>query len=232
MNDLKFAFRQLLNNPGFTAVAVLTLALDIGANTAIFTVVNAVLLRPLLFQELERLVWVGGWKRDVTKDAGVTPADFLDYRQQCQSLAGLAACISDGISMTLTGNGEPEKLTGASVTFNYLDLFGVRPALGRTFIGAEEKDGSEQVAVLSHGLWERRFGADPSVINQTSTSTAACSADFTPARKESHLRFCGTAAIPEKHYVAPFVRPTYGTGRSHNRSISFDERPLHRRVAA
>src|SRR4029434_8750132 len=96
-----------------------------------------------------------------------TPADFRDYQRQSRSFAGLAACISDGISMNLAGKGEAEKLTGASVPFNYLDLLGVQPALGRTFTTAGEKEGSDQVAVLSHGLWKRRFGADPSVINQS-----------------------------------------------------------------
>src|SRR5881227_2784833 len=95
-NDFKFAIRQLLKNPGFTAVAVLTLALGIGANTAIFSVVNAVLLRPLPFAEPERLIWLGGWVGN-DKEQGVTPADFLDYREQSQSFAQLAASVSETV---------------------------------------------------------------------------------------------------------------------------------------
>src|SRR5205085_433942 len=95
--------------------------LGIGANTAIFSVVNAVLLRPLPFAEPERLVWLGGWARKAgDKEQGVTPADFLDYREQCQSFAQLAASISDSIPMNLSEGGEPERLKGALVTANYL----------------------------------------------------------------------------------------------------------------
>src|SRR5262245_58413383 len=111
MSDLKFAVRQLLKNPGFTAVSVLTLALGIGANTAIFSVVNSVLLRPLPFAEPGRLLWLGGWV-GADKEQGVTPADFLDYREQCQSFAPLAASVSDSIPMNLSGVGDPERLKG------------------------------------------------------------------------------------------------------------------------
>ena len=147
MNDLKFAFRQLLKNPGFTAVAVLTLALGIGANTAIFSVVNAVLLRPLPFAEAERLVWVGGWVGN-DKEQGVTPADFLDYREQSQSFTQLAASLSETVPVNLTGSGEPERLRGAMVTANYLDVFGMKPALGRTFLAGEDEEGRDRVIQL------------------------------------------------------------------------------------
>src|SRR5262245_58499514 len=132
MNDLKFAFRQLRKNPGFSAVAVLTLALGIGACTAIFSVVNAVLLRPLPFAEPERLLWLGGWVGG-DKEQGVTPADFLDYREQSRSYAQLAASVSETVPVNLTGSGEPERLSSALVTADYLDVFGVKPVLGRTF---------------------------------------------------------------------------------------------------
>ena len=168
MNDLKFAFRQLLKNPGFTAAAVLTLALGIGATTAIFSVVHAVLLRPLPFAEPARLVWLGGWVGKDTEQ-GVTPADFLDYREQSQSFALLAASVSETVAINLTGNGEPERLKGALVTANYLDVFGVKAALGRTFVGGEDQEGQDSVVVLSHGLWVRRFGADQSIIDRRVT---------------------------------------------------------------
>jgi len=168
MNDLRFALRQLLKNPGFTAVAVLTLALGIGANTAIFSVINAVLLRPLPFVEPERLVWLGGWVGN-DKEQGVTPADFLDYREQSLSFAQLAASVSETVPVNLTGSGEPERLKGALVTANYLDVFGMKPAMGRTFRAGEDEEGRDRVVILSHGLWVRRFGADPSVLNKPVT---------------------------------------------------------------
>jgi len=167
--DLRFGVRMLLKNPGFTAVAILTLSLGIGANTAIFSIVNAVLLQPLPFNEAEQLLWIGGWERGKDKEKGVTPADFLDYRQQSQSFAQLAASVSDSLPMNLSGNGEAERLKGAMVTANYLDVFGVKPVLGRTFVAEEEQEGRDRVVVLSHGLWERHFGADPAIINQSIT---------------------------------------------------------------
>ena len=168
MNDLKFAYRQLLKNPGFTAVTVLTLALGIGANTAIFSVVNAVLLRPLPFAEAEQLVWLGGWVGN-DREQGVTPADFLDYREQNQSFTLLAASVSETVPISLSGEGEPERLSGALVTANYLDVFGVKPTLGRTFLAEQDLEGQDAVVVLSHRLWVRRFGADPAILNQSIT---------------------------------------------------------------
>jgi len=172
--DLRFGLRMLLKHKGFTTIAILTLSLGVGANTAIFSVVNAVLLRPLPFAEPERLVWFGGWVGG-DKEQGVTPADFLDYREQCQSFTQIAASVSDGIAMNLSGgDGEPERLKGGYVTANYLDVFGVKPALGRTFAAEEglegvDMEGGDRVVVLSHALWQRRFGADPAIINQTIT---------------------------------------------------------------
>jgi len=168
MNDLRFAFRQLLKNPGFTAVAVLTLALGIGANTAIFSIVDSVLLRPLPFAEPDKLVWLGGWTGS-DKEQGVTPADFLDYREQSRSFSRLAASVSDGVPMNLTGDGLPERLHGGLVTVNYLDLFGVQPMLGRTFVSADDREENPPVTVLSHALWLRRFGSDPAIIGKTIT---------------------------------------------------------------
>jgi putative ABC transport system permease protein len=168
MNDLTFAIRQLLKHPGFTAVAALTLALGIGANTAIFSVVNAVLLHPLPFAQAERLVWLGGWAGN-DKEQGVTPADFLDYREQSRSFAHLAASVSETVPVNLTGSGEPERLHGGLVTANYFELFGVTPALGRTFLAEADQEGGNRVVVVSHGLWVRRFGADPSIIGKPIT---------------------------------------------------------------
>src|SRR5215510_6037084 len=171
--DLRYCARMLMKQPGFTSFAALTLALGIGANTAIFSIVNAVLLHPLPFAEPERLMWFGGWV-GADKEQGVTPADFLDYREQSRSFTQIAASVFDGILMNLSGGGEPERIKGGYVTANYLDVFGVKPALGRTFTAEEGlegiiMDGGDRAVVLSDALWRRRFGADPAIINQTIT---------------------------------------------------------------
>src|SRR5215475_11552190 len=171
IQDIRFGARVLAKKPGFTLIAALTLALGIGANTAIFSIVNAVLLQPLPFAEPERLMWFGGWV-GADKEQGVTPADFLDYREQSRSFTQIAASVFDGILMNLSGAGEPELVMGVYVTANYMDVFGVKPALGRTFAAEEglegnNLEGGDRVVVLSHTLWQRRFGGDPAIINQT-----------------------------------------------------------------
>jgi putative ABC transport system permease protein len=169
IQDLRYGARMLRKRPGFTLVAIITLALGIGANTAIFTVIYAVLLRPLPFDEPDRVVWMWGAVRERGSRASVAPLDFLDYRARNQSFAEFAAAISIPISFNLTGNGEPERLSGAVVTTNYFAALGVRPMLGRSFVGEEEQAGRDRVVILSHGLWQRRFGADPAIIDRTVT---------------------------------------------------------------
>src|SRR5204863_8762956 len=144
MNDLKFALRQLIKNPGFTAVAVLTLALGIGANTAMFSVVNAVLLRPLPFKEPARLVTV--WERNPKQgyDQNVAaPANFLDWKAQSQSFEQLAMFdVARGYN--LTGTDEPARVNGFAVTANLFQTLGVNPAIGRDFSIEEETQGRDR----------------------------------------------------------------------------------------
>ncbi|MCI0540829.1 MAG: ABC transporter permease [Verrucomicrobiales bacterium] len=166
MNDLKYAFRQLLKNPGFTAVAVLTLALGIGANTAIFSFVNAILLRPLPFKEPERLVMVfenhlgNGWRK-----TEVDPTMVGEWRRQSTVFEGLAARGRG--SFILTGQGQPESLVGSRFSANIFPLLGITPVLDRDFLPEEETYGKHQVVLLSNELWQRRFGGDSSVIGQS-----------------------------------------------------------------
>ena len=169
LRDIRYGIRSLLKRPGFTAVALIALALGIGANTAIFSLVNAVLLRPLPFAEPDRLVWVFGNIRNGGNRASVSPLDFLDYRKQNTTFEEFAAQFSFPLALNLTGNGEPERLTGAAVTGNYFQALGVKAALGRTFQLENENPGSDQVAVLSYGLWQKRFGGDPAIVNKTVT---------------------------------------------------------------
>src|ERR1700749_4679049 len=161
IQDVRYGMRMMRKRPGFTAVVVLTLALGIGANTAIFSVVNAVLLKPLPYRHAERLVWVAGNVRGGTDRASVSPADFIDYRAQNTVFEEFAASLSVPFAVSLTGAGEPERLTGSLVTANYFRVFGVVPALGRAFGADEERAGPAPVVILSDGLWKRRFGGDP-----------------------------------------------------------------------
>ena len=167
IKDLKFAIRGLIKRPGFTAIALLALALGIGANTAIFSLVNAVILRPLPFPDSDRLVWVFGNVRNGSGRASVAPGDFIDYRNQNKTFEQFAASGTLPLPATLTGSGEPERLRASRVTGNYFQTFGVAPFLGRGFSLENEKSGSDQVTVLSYALWQRRFAGDPAIINKT-----------------------------------------------------------------
>src|SRR5215831_1983733 len=167
--DIRYGLRGLWKRPGFTVVALITLALGIGANTAIFSLINAVLIRPLPFRDPDRLVWTWGNIRNGGNRASVSPLDYLDYRQRNTTFEEFAAMISVPISANLTGGGEPERLVAGGVTGNYFRALGVHPILGRTFLLDNETSGRAQVAVLSYALWQRRFGGDPQIINRRIT---------------------------------------------------------------
>src|SRR5688500_1559249 len=167
LKDIRYGIRGFLKRPGFTVVALIALALGIGANTAIFSLVNAVLLRPLPFAEPDRLVWVWGNIRGGGNRASVAPLDYLDFRKDNTTFEEFAASFSVPLPLNLTGSGEPDRLTAAAVTGNYFKALGTPPALGRTFVLENEKTGNDQVAVLSHALWQRRFSGDPAILNKT-----------------------------------------------------------------
>ena len=164
-SDVRFAWRALRKTPGFTAVVVLTLALGIGANAAIFSVVNAIVLRPLPYADAARLmvVW-GNLHRPGVEEIPASAGEYVDYRDQVRSLDQVAAY--DTLGFNLTGSGEPERVEGAVVSASLFALLGVDARIGRTFAAAEEQPGREQVAILSHALWTRRFHADPSIVGQ------------------------------------------------------------------
>jgi putative ABC transport system permease protein len=168
LQDLRYGIRMLARNPGFTAVAVITLALGIGANTAIFSVVNAVLLRPLPYKNPDQLVNV--WQTFYPRHSwtAVPPANFLDWREQNGVFEDMAA-VAAYPGVNLTGNGEPKRLEGHRVSASLFPLLGVSPLLGRTFLAEEDRPGGDRVAILSHRLWQERFGADPSAIGKTVT---------------------------------------------------------------
>ncbi|HXS00484.1 MAG TPA: ABC transporter permease [Pyrinomonadaceae bacterium] len=169
IKDIRYGVRGLLKRPGFTAIALVALALGIGANTAIFSLVNAVVIRPLPFPDPDRLVWVYGNIRNGGSRASVSPPDFLDYRSQNKTFEQFAASGTQPLSVNLTGSGEPERLFASAVTGNYFDTFGITPAIGRTFTIDNEKPGSDQVTVLSHAFWQKRFGGDTDIVGKTIT---------------------------------------------------------------
>jgi putative ABC transport system permease protein len=165
LRDFRYAVRMLLKEPGFTAIAIITLALGIGANTAIFSIVNAVLLRPLPFSQPGQLVmvWqdyrVGGNKEDI--HSWPNYVDYRDGNTTFESMAGYTDA-----SFNLTGTGEPERIVGASTTASFFDVMRVSPMLGRAFTPEEDVEGKDRVIVLSHGLWQRRFGGDRGIVGR------------------------------------------------------------------
>src|SRR5437764_592516 len=163
MQNLRYAARMLLKQPGFTFVAIITLALGIGANTAIFSVVNAVLLRPLPYRDASRIVVI----QEINKEAKriqVTPANFVDWRNQNTVFEHLAAIFQR--TSNLAGADEAERINLAMTSANFFDVFGVQPERGRLLIAEDEQAGHPAIVVISHGLWQRRFGGDPEIVGR------------------------------------------------------------------
>jgi putative ABC transport system permease protein len=166
LHDLRFALRSLRKSPGFTLVAVLTLALGIGANAAVFSMIRGVLLRPLPYEHGERLVYLrqpaplGG-----VVNAQFSPLELADYRQRSRSLESIVEYHS--MPFILLGRGEPRRVQTGVVSANYFEVLGVRPLLGRTFRPGEDQPGAEPVLVLSYGFWQNRLGGDPRIVGKT-----------------------------------------------------------------
>lgn len=171
LRDLRYGFRVLIKRPGFTVVAVVALALGIGANSAIFSVINAVMLKPLPYAHPESLVSansVNAFNPEHEID-GVSPADFWDWKEQSQAFEELAA-LSGGGGFNLRDADNPDVFNGARVSFNFFNTFGVQPLIGRVFSTADGELNAPATVVLSHRLWMRRFGGDPSVVGRTFNS--------------------------------------------------------------
>src|SRR5436309_649581 len=168
MNDFRFAFRQLIKSPGFTFLAVLTLALGIGLNTAIFSLINDLFLRGLPFKEPQRVLHITAGDKSRTGDDINLPIGaprFMHYRDGQTVFSGFAG--ENGIAATLTGLGDPVQLPVFKVTANYFDVLGVKPIRGRTFLPGEEE--GADVAVISENFWRKRLGSDPAVIGRAIT---------------------------------------------------------------
>ena len=165
LRDIKYSLRRLQKSPGFTLVVVLTLALGIGANTAIFSVVNAVLLRPLPYREPERLVTIFHWYRGPNElEASVSAPNFREYRDKARSFEAVA--VETGFAANLTGTGDPERIPASRVSGQFFKALGVQPQVGRTLLPDEDEPGKNQVVVISDGLWRRVFGADPRIVGK------------------------------------------------------------------
>jgi putative ABC transport system permease protein len=181
MRDLQYGVRMLLKNPGFTIVAVFVLALGIGANSAIFSVVNAVLLRPLPYAQPDRLVIM--WEKATTQDTSVSYPNYVDWRDQNQVFEQIAAFRRD--SFNLIGAGEPERLSGRMISASFFRTLGVKPLKGRDFLAEEDRAGASRVVILNYGFWQRRFGSDPNIVgkevslnNQSYTVVGIMPADY------------------------------------------------------
>ncbi len=170
LHDLRIAARGLRRRPAFTAIAVLAMALGVGANLAIFSVFHAVLLRPLPFSDPERLVtlWESNSERGWYK-AQVAPANYLDWKEESQSFAGMAGYNSWLDELALLVEGEPSVVRANTVTGSFFEVLGVPPLLGRVFDESDTWAASERGAVLSHGLWMRQYGGDPAIVGRTLT---------------------------------------------------------------
>jgi putative ABC transport system permease protein len=168
LSDTRYAIRNLLRRPAFTLIAVVTLALGIGANTTIFSTINALLLKPLPFPQLDRVVaiWDKVPSRGVMHNE-VTFANYLDWQSQTQSFEQLA--LDRWWSANLTGIDPPERIQGFLVTANFFDAVGIKPVMGRNFSAEENQPGKDAVAIITHSLWQRRFGGDPNILNRTIT---------------------------------------------------------------
>jgi len=167
LKDVRYGVRMLTRNPAFTVVALLALALGIGANAAIFSVVNAVLLRPLPYTEPDRLMMIRETKLPQFPEFSVSPGNFLDWQKQNSVFEQLVAI--QGSAFNLIDVGEPERLRGQRVTDGFLEMLGAQPALGRGFMSEEDQPGHNFVVILSHGLWQRRFGGAADVLNRSIT---------------------------------------------------------------
>jgi putative ABC transport system permease protein len=165
LQDLRYAIRLLGKSPGFTAIAILTLALGIGANTAIFTVVNAVLLRPLGFRDPSRVVLVA--EKSAYPTVSTSYQNYVDWRDQSHSFESMEA--TRGTTITLTGSGEPERLNARMATAPLFSLLGVNAILGRTFLSEEDRAGGAPVVVLGYGFWQRRFGGARDILGRSIT---------------------------------------------------------------
>jgi putative ABC transport system permease protein len=205
--DLRYAARLLARNPGFTATAVLTLALGIGANTAMFSLVNASLLRPLPFPGSERIIRIAPFSKARASVGLASYPDFLDWQAQAQSFEAMTGMHESGV--TITGGAQPERLRGVRVSSAFFAVFGVAPAIGRAFTAAEDSPAGNRVLVISHGFWQRRFSGRADVAGQTLMLNGESHTIIGVMPPDFRFPFANTEAwLPVAPAVAKFDRGT------------------------
>src|ERR1044071_2299878 len=166
LHDIRYGFRMLLKHKGFTGVAIIALALGVGANAAIFSLVNGLLLRPFPFPHAERIVYFEGKNSAAgITDSNMSYLDFTDWSQQTDVFASTAAYWTGGANLGADG-AEPERVPRAGVKTGFFNVLGVQPFLGRAFLPEDDKPGTITAAIISHGLWKRRFGSDPAIVGK------------------------------------------------------------------
>ena len=215
IQDIRFAIRMLIMNSGFAAVVVLTLALGIGANTALFSIVNGVLLNPLPYLQPEQLVMLYDKPASSHEEIWVSYPNFQDYQRDNHTFASIAADSYDDFNLTMAG--EPERLRGDRISANFFELFGVKPMIGRMFHAEEDRLGAQPVALIGAGYWERKFGSSPEVIGKTITlnGTQYTIVGVIPAGGGG-MSCCGARAVARSRRVAlppkQFHRSSFFTG--------------------
>ncbi|MGH7583805.1 MAG: ABC transporter permease, partial [Gemmatimonadales bacterium] len=165
LQDIRYAARRLRHSPTFTLIVVATLALGIGANAAIFSVVDTVLLKPLPYHQPDQLVTIYHHYPELDLDAPVSAPGFIDYRDRTRSFSSVA--VENNWNVNLTGAGEPQRLRGEQVSGQLFHLLGVTPAMGRPISDADIHAGHDRIVVVSYGLWQRIFGGDPGIVGRS-----------------------------------------------------------------
>jgi putative ABC transport system permease protein len=208
MQDLRYAGRALRRNPGFAAIAVLTLALGIGANTAIFSVVNGVLVRPLPYREPDQLVRLfTAFRGSGEERYSISQPEFMDYKGLTNVFENAAAY--SGVNLTLTGDGEPQRLRGIAATRDLLPVLGITPTIGRNFEREEGRQGVEPVIIFTHELWQNRFGGDPALLGRSLRLNGI-------SRRVVGILPPGATYSRAEAFIPMFINPDSMTGRSHN----------------
>lgn len=201
--DLRYGFRTLRKNPGFTAVAMLALALGIGANTAIFSVVNGVLLRPLGYPDPDRLLMIFETTSEFSQMSVAYP-NYLDWRRESRSFTDMGVTRSDDFNFT--GRGEPEHLSGEYVSASLFPTLGVAPFMGRGFLPQEDRQGATCAIMLSYGFWKQRLGADPDILGKVLTLNAMSCAVVGVLPSDSRFRETAQVFVPIEQYDAGLLR--------------------------
>ncbi len=216
--NIVYSVRMLLKRPSLTAVAIIAIALGIGANTAIFSVVNTVLLKPLPYEHPEQLVMLATEQRTQALDGrgSFSVPDFLDVQKSSTTIEYVA--MHQGTGTVITEGGDPERILGAAVSADYFPLLRVKPVLGRVFTREEDQPGAPSVVVLSYSLWQRRFGGDPNIVGRV---------DRSRRKDDRPRRSSGRFSISDRQREARLLGAAFRRDFPHERSARGACEPVH-----